>query len=84
MNKVIQFPTKEDPIEEIFENLLLDLRRHGYWEPSEESVDCEHACLMFESIQSFIDNAKGKKHPLQKLAKSIDKNKMFFVIREND
>jgi len=92
MNKVIQFrlrknnesdnDTDAQPIDTIFQNLLFDLKDHGYWTPSEDDFVDEYMCLMFESIQSYMNNVDKLHHPLQKLAQAIDNKQSVVVVKK--
>lgn len=82
MNTVIPFRRKRNesdgdtdnqPIDAVFENLLFSLKDHGYWNPSDTDYANAHMCLMFEAIESYMNHADGKDHPLQKFALAVDK-----------
>lgn len=85
MNTVIPFrrkrnesdgDTDDQPIDAVFENLLFSLKDHGYWNPSDTDYTNAHMCLMFEAIQSYMDHADGRDHPLQKVALAIDEKRL--------
>lgn len=86
MSTVIPFRRKQEdtpePIETIFENLLFDLKNHGYWNPSENDYTNAHMCLMFEAIESYINDQENIEHPLQEVANAIDDRKLH-VLRKN-
>jgi hypothetical protein len=90
MNNVFQFKKRkdetdgdcDDPIDIIFTNLLFDLREHGYWEPSENDAVNENMCLMFESIQSYMNKVDKLDHPFQQLAQAIDNKQSVVVVKK--